>query len=79
MEAGRKAAEAHQTPRNPSIKGGRATALQEPHCFSGGSSQIWILKEGVDEELIQRRIDDGKFDPTGYDRRFIQKITDYLI
>lgn len=41
---------------------------------------VLILRDGADTDLLQRRIDAGSFDPSGvYDRRFFQKITDYLV
>jgi len=41
--------------------------------------QLWLVKPHADTEALQRRIDDGQFDPYClYDRRFLEAITDYL-
>lgn len=40
---------------------------------------LWPVKVNADDDALQRRLDDGTFDPEGtYDRRFLERITDYL-
>lgn len=39
---------------------------------------VYLVKPSTDTEMLQSRIDNGKFDPEGYDRRFLEKITDYI-
>ncbi len=39
---------------------------------------LWPVKVTADDDALQRRLDDGTFDPEGaYDRRFLERITDY--
>lgn len=49
------------------------------HHDASNFFDVWIVKDSADTEAIQRRIDEGKFDPLcAYDKRFLQTITDYL-
>ena len=49
------------------------------HHDASNFFDVWIVKDNADTEAIQRRIDEGKFDPLcAYDKRFLQTITDYL-
>ena len=39
---------------------------------------LWLVKATADDDTLQRRLDDGTFAPEGaYDRRFLERITDY--
>lgn len=49
------------------------------HHDGANHYDVYLVKPAADTELLQRRIDEDKFDTKGYDRRFIEKITDYLI
>lgn len=58
----------------------RCIHVEAAHHDATNLFQVWILKGSADRDQLQRRIDDGAFYPEkGYDRRFIQDITDYLI
>ena len=49
------------------------------HHDASNFFDVWIVKDSADTEAIQRRIDEGRFDPLfAYDKRFLQTITDYL-
>lgn len=40
---------------------------------------LWPVKVTANDDALQRRLDDGTFDPEGaYDPRFLERITDYL-
>lgn len=50
------------------------------HHDSTNSYDIWLVKHGADEGAIMQRIDNRAFNPScGYDRRFVEHITDFLL
>lgn len=57
----------------------RYIEVQGHHHDATNILYLWPVKTKTDEDALQRRIDDGTFDPEGaYDRRFLERITDYL-
>lgn len=49
------------------------------HHDGENAFDVYLIKPTTDTEMLQSRIDNGKFDPEGYDRRFLEKITDYIV